>query len=50
MHLEVMHKWTNKSFDELLKLLKDVLPKKNRLPKSHYDAKKKMSKLGVGYK
>ena len=49
MHLKVLHKWTNKSFDSLLKLLKDALPKANKLPASHYDAKKWMSKLGLGY-
>ena len=27
MHLKVMNKWTNKSFDELLKLLELVFPK-----------------------
>ena len=50
MHLKVSNKWTNKSFDLLIKLLKVELPKGNRLPVSHYDAKKKMMKLGLGYK
>ena len=49
MHLKVSNIWTNKSFDSLIKLLKDVLPKENRLPISHYGAKKNMSKLGLGY-
>ena len=41
MYLKVSNKWTNKSFDSLLKLPKDELPEGNRLPISHYDAKKK---------
>ena len=49
MYLKVPNKWTNKSFDSLLKLLKDALPDENRLPVSHYDAKKDMSKLGLAY-
>ena len=46
MHLNVSNKWTNKSFGSLLKLLKDALREGNR---SHYDANKKMKKLGLGY-
>ena len=49
MHLKVSNKWTNKSFDSLIKLLKYALPEGNRLPVSQYDAKKKMMKLGLGY-
>ena len=49
MHSKVSNKWINKSFDSLLKLLKDVLPKGNRLLVSHYNAKKKMTKLSLGY-
>ena len=39
MHLKVMNKWTNKLFDELLKLLKLAFPKID-LVDSHYEAKK----------
>lgn len=49
IHMKVLCKWMNKSFDSLLKLLKDALPKANKLPRSHYDAKKWMNKLGFGY-
>lgn len=45
MHLKVMSKWTNKSFDELLKLLKLAFPKID-LVDSHYSAKKLMKKMG----
>ncbi|KAL5555616.1 hypothetical protein UlMin_037852 [Ulmus minor] len=48
MHLKVMNKWTNKSFDELLKLLKLAFPKMD-LVESHYEAKKLMTKMGLGY-
>ena len=44
MDLNVSNKWTNKSFDSLLKLLKNVLPERNKLLVSY---KKKMKKLGV---
>ncbi|KAL5572352.1 hypothetical protein UlMin_021949 [Ulmus minor] len=48
MHLKVMNKWTNKSFDELLKLLKLAFPKMD-LVEWHYEAKKLMTKMGLGY-
>ena len=48
MHLNVMNKWTNKSFDEMLKLLKLAFPKMD-LVDSHYEAKKLMTKMGLGY-
>ncbi|KAL5579027.1 hypothetical protein UlMin_011469 [Ulmus minor] len=44
----VMNKWTNKSFDELLKLLKLAFPKMD-LVESHYEAKRLMTKMGLGY-
>ncbi|XP_062076592.1 uncharacterized protein LOC133781568 [Humulus lupulus] len=49
MHLKVRGKWPNNSFDELLKLLKFAFPKDNKIPPTHYEAKKKLSKLGMGY-
>ena len=49
MHLKVLNKWTNKSFDELLKLLKLAFPKID-LVNSHYKAKKLMTKMGLGYR
>ncbi|KAL5542126.1 hypothetical protein UlMin_009836 [Ulmus minor] len=48
MHLKVLNKWTNKSFDELLKLLKLAFPKID-LVESYYEAKKLMTKMGLGY-
>lgn len=49
MYLKVLHKWTNKSFDVLLKLVKKALLEGNKLPRFHYEAKKWMTKLGLGY-
>ena len=49
MHLKVLNKWTNKSFDMLLKLLKEAFPEGCKLPDSHYAAKKLLAKLGLGY-
>ncbi|KAL5578158.1 hypothetical protein UlMin_019857 [Ulmus minor] len=49
MHIKVLNKWTNKSFDMLLQLLNDAFPKDTRLPLSHYEAKKKLCELGLGY-
>ena len=48
MHLKVMSKWTNKSFDKLLKLLKLAFPK-IELVDSYYEEKKLMTKMGLGY-
>ena len=48
MHLKVLNKWTNNSFDELLKLLKLTFPKID-LVESHYEAKNLMTKMGLGY-
>ena len=46
MHLNVLNKWTNKSINELLKL---TFPKID-LVNSYYEAKKLMTKMGLGYK
>jgi len=41
MNLKAMNGWTDKSFIELLQLLKDMLPEGNTLPNRNYEAKKK---------
>ncbi|XP_071740713.1 uncharacterized protein [Rutidosis leptorrhynchoides] len=48
MHMKVDSKWTNTSFDKLLQLLTTAFPLAN-IPKSHYEAKKKMSEIGLVY-
>ncbi|CAL1383444.1 unnamed protein product [Linum trigynum] len=49
LHLKVYNKWSNKSFDMLLKLLKDALPTGNLIPSSYYEAKNMLRSLGLGY-
>ncbi|KAI3763957.1 hypothetical protein L2E82_13955 [Cichorium intybus] len=49
MHIKVNHKWTNSSFDELLELLQSSYPEGNKIPSSHYVAKKTLKKIGLGY-
>ena len=49
LHLKTINRWSNKSFDMLLGLLKEVLPEGETLPKSHYEAKSLMRDLGLGY-
>jgi len=40
MNLKAINGWTDKSFTELLQLLKDMLTKGNALPNRNYEAKK----------
>ncbi|KAJ9551365.1 hypothetical protein OSB04_015410 [Centaurea solstitialis] len=49
MHIKVNNKWTDSSFDQLLELLQSAFPEENRAPSSHYIAKKKLKKIGLGY-
>ncbi|PHT50389.1 hypothetical protein CQW23_10136 [Capsicum baccatum] len=48
-NLKVYNKWSNKSFDMLLELLKETLPTDETLSKSYYDAKNILQGLGLGY-
>ncbi|XP_028189367.1 uncharacterized protein LOC114375713 [Glycine soja] len=41
--------WSDKSFTELLMLLKNILPVDNMLPKNHYEAKKILCPVGMEY-
>ena len=41
--------WSDKSFTDLLVLLKTMFPKDNMLPKSHYEAKKILCPVGMEY-
>jgi hypothetical protein len=50
INMAVIHSVSNAYVDELLKYLNTVLlPSENRLPKSHYEAKKLIRKLGLSY-
>ncbi|KAL3650054.1 hypothetical protein CASFOL_006457 [Castilleja foliolosa] len=48
--LKAAHGWSDKSFTELLGVLKSMLPENNELPDSNYTAKKILCPLGLGYK
>ncbi|CAA0805905.1 Unknown protein [Striga hermonthica] len=50
INLKAANGWSDKSFTELLCLLKEMLPEDNELPKSNYDAKKVLCPLGLGYR
>jgi len=50
MNLKAINGWTNKSFTELLQLLKDMLPEENTLPNRNYEAKKILYPMGMEYK
>lgn len=49
LHLKVINGWSNESFDMLLELLKDALPDDETLPNFHYEARKVMWDMGLGY-
>jgi len=49
MNLKAINGWTNKSFTELLRLLKDMLPKGNTLPNRNYEAKKMLNQVCSGF-
>ncbi|XP_071714749.1 uncharacterized protein [Rutidosis leptorrhynchoides] len=48
MHVKVANKWSNTSFDQLLALLNSAFPHA-KIPSSHYESKKTMRKIGLGY-
>ncbi|XP_073113085.1 uncharacterized protein [Elaeis guineensis] len=48
LHMKTLGKWSNNSFNWLLKFLKDLLPEGELLPSSHYEAKKLLKGLGLG--
>ena len=48
-NLKVKHRWSDASFDELMKLLDDMFPKGNQLPKCIYEVKKMFCSLGMDY-
>ncbi|GJQ97491.1 hypothetical protein Tco_0008630, partial [Tanacetum coccineum] len=48
-HIKVLSKWTDSSFDMLLKFLKTTYSKDKKAPSSHYEAKKNFKKIGLGY-
>ena len=49
MNLKAINGWTDKSFTELLQLLKDMLLEGNSLPNRNYEAKKILCPMGMEY-
>ena len=49
VNLKARFGWSDKSFTELLVLLKTMLPKDNMLPKSHYDENKILCPVSMEY-
>ncbi|XP_023766938.1 uncharacterized protein LOC111915514 [Lactuca sativa] len=48
LHIKVINRWTNSSFDQLVELLRAAFPK-SKILASHYEAKTKLRKIGLGY-
>lgn len=49
LHLKNVNRWSQKSFDQILGLIKAVLPDEESLPKSYFAAKTYMRELGLSY-
>ncbi|KAL6650301.1 hypothetical protein ACP70R_009226 [Stipagrostis hirtigluma subsp. patula] len=49
VHLKDLNRWSNKSFEMLLKLLKEAFPTGESIPTTYYEAKKMLRDLGLGY-
>lgn len=49
LHLKVLGKWSNKSFNMLLEFLNDILPEGHTLPSTLYGARKLLVEIGLGY-
>ena len=49
LHIKLLGGWTDKSFDLILDLFNEVLPKVSTLPKNYYETKKLIKSIGLGY-
>ncbi|KAK3212192.1 hypothetical protein Dsin_016898 [Dipteronia sinensis] len=49
LHLKTFNRWSNKSFNMLLELLKEAFPEGETLHATYYEAKKVVRDLGLGY-
>jgi hypothetical protein len=49
LRIKLIGGWTDRSFDLLIDLLADVLPRGSELPKNFHEAKKVVKSVGVGY-
>jgi hypothetical protein len=49
LHIKLLGGWTDRSFNLLVDLLVDALPKGSALPRNFHEAKKLVKSVGVGY-
>ena len=49
VNVKARYGWSDKSFTSLLQVVHDMLPKENMLPKNHYQTKKILCLMGMGY-
>ena len=49
LHIKLLGRWSDKSFDMVLELLSDAFPKGSVLPKNFNEAKKIVKSVGLGY-
>ncbi|KAH7864273.1 hypothetical protein Vadar_027678 [Vaccinium darrowii] len=49
LHIKIISKWSNNSFDMLLKLLSDAFPHGATIPRTYKEAKKVIRDLGLHY-
>ncbi len=49
LHIKVMNRWSNKSFEMLLSELQKYFPEGHVLPKSYHAAKKFLDEIGTGF-
>ncbi|KAL3533167.1 hypothetical protein ACH5RR_006688 [Cinchona calisaya] len=48
LHVKVLNKWSNKSWNLLVEVLKEILPEGERLPNNYYEAGKVLGDIGLG--
>ena len=50
LHVKVLNNLSNKAFNMVMMIMKDVIPESEMVPGSLYEAKKFLRELGLGYK
>ncbi|KAL8089644.1 hypothetical protein AgCh_039215 [Apium graveolens] len=49
MNIEVLNKMIDKSFEDIVKFLKEILPERNSCPENYYQKRKLLCEVGLGY-
>ncbi|CAM8986260.1 unnamed protein product [Rhodiola kirilowii] len=49
MQVKVVNRWSDKSFNDHLRLCKELLPRENNFPSCYRDVKRNLKNLGLGY-